>query len=49
MKKIASLGRRLSHMSRDNISLGVKFSGTLRDGDALLVIAKREKEAEGDR
>lgn len=30
-------------MFMDNISLGVKFSRTLRNGNALLVIAKRER------
>lgn len=32
-------------MFMDNVSMGVKFSRTLRNGNALLVIAK---EAEGD-
>lgn len=39
--RIASPGTRLSRMFMDNISLGVKFSRTLRNGNALLVIAKR--------
>lgn len=32
----------------DNLSTGVKFGRTLRNGNALLVIAKKN-EAEGDR
>lgn len=39
---IASSGTRLSRMLMDNVSLGVKFSRTLGNGNALLVTAKRK-------
>lgn len=41
--KIASSGKRLSHMLMDNVSLGVKFSRTLGNYNALLVTAKRKR------
>ncbi len=41
--KIASPGKRLSRMLMDNVSLGVKFSRTLGNYNALLVTAKRKR------
>ena len=40
--KIASTWTRLSRTLVDNVGLGVKFSRTLGNGNALLVTAKRE-------
>lgn len=40
---IASPGTRLSRMLMDNVSLGVKFSRTLGNGNALLVPTKSKR------
>lgn len=41
--KIVSLETRLSRVFIGNVSLGVKFSRTLSNDNALLVIAKRKR------